>query len=443
MPVTVGPPDGSGVTELSPGSVKAGSTNTLVFTYTGPNDSLLQADLSITVPPGWLAPSASSVSTFNRHRLCFRLHHHCDRAQPGGRGQHDRELPGDGTAHCGPGRVCRLGAVQPGRQAGPPGRLAGGDSDSRRPGRRGREHQVVASVGAGRLGQPFVFTYTGPRFALSQATLSIAVPPGWPASGAGSVAASTGTASVSGSTITVTGLNLAAGASMTVSYQGTAPPTAGQGVFAVSEQSSPAGKLAPLAVSPVETVTAVALADGIGTMSASPSEVEGKTATTLNFIYKGPPTAITDAEVGITMPPGWTAPSTNEGHAGFTTASTGTVSASGRTIYVSRLDLGPSETMTVTYGEGGGADAVRIPGAPGRARFVTAERSSPTGVLVELPKQPIVQVQVPATLTVSPVPNEGPPGTRFALQLTASVPCRDNGYLFRDEIAPPRSASGE
>jgi len=135
-----------------------------------------------------------------------------------------------------------------------------------------------------------------------------------------------------------------------------APSTAGSGTFATSEKSTASGTLTALSSSPSVSVL---VPDGTGTASVSPTSVtESPVPTTLTFTFVAPASGINDGALAIAVPAGWTAPTTASSSAGYTTASSGTVSVSGQLITVSNLIMSANSQLTVTYGAGGGASSV-------------------------------------------------------------------------------------
>ena len=143
-----------------------------------------------------------------------------------------------------------------------------------------------------------------------------------------------------------------------------------------------------------------ASADGIGTMSVLPTSVAaGSTGNTLTFTYTAAAAGVTDGELDIVVPNGWTAPGTVPGVAGLTTASTGAVAVSGSTIRVTGVTLASGQTLTLTYGDGGGAAGVTAPSGGGPVTFTTMEKSSAGGTLTPLPISPGVTVNRTAVAT--------------------------------------------
>ena len=78
----------------------------------------------------------------------------------------------------------------------------------------------------------------------------------------------------------------------------------------------------------------------------------------------------------------------------------------GQVITVSGVTLSSSQTLTITYGAGGGSAGATPPATLGNATFTTSERSSSSGTLTVLAASPVVGVVAPpdgtGTMTVSP-----------------------------------------
>src|SRR5674476_1261033 len=93
---------------------------------------------------------------------------------------------------------------------------------------------------------------------------------------------------------------------------------------------------------------------------------------------------VSSGGVHLTVPPGWSAPSTTGTSAGYTTASTGTVSIDGQTIVVLGVTLAAGATLTINYG----AKAAQGPGATG----IATEKSTSSGTETALAKSPVITV---------------------------------------------------
>ena len=95
----------------------------------------------------------------------------------------------------------------------------------------------------------------------------------------------------------------------------------------------------------------------------------------------------------MAAPVGWSTPSTVASAAGYTTASTGTVSVAGQTITVSGVTLGGGGTMTIVYGDtGGGGPGATAGTTLGAQAWQAQERSTLAGVLANLAASPSITV---------------------------------------------------
>src|SRR5690348_18152766 len=121
----------------------------------------------------------------------------------------------------------------------------------------------ISAVSASKTERTITFTYTAPAGGISNGSVTVAVPSGWPApsitgSNAGYSTASAGTLTVSGSTITVSSLTLAGGGTVTISYGSTAgcgpgataPSSTGAQTRTTQEKSTSAGPLTDVAAQP-------------------------------------------------------------------------------------------------------------------------------------------------------------------------------------------------
>src|SRR5207247_2289898 len=171
----------------------------------------------------------------------------------------------------------------------------------------------------------------------------------------------------------------------------TATSSTGAQTWQAQEKSTSGGSLANLGSSPSITVYA---ADGSGTLTSGTSNVSAsQTGRTITFTYTAAAGGISNGSVTLDVPAGWTAPSTTGSNAGYTTASTGTVSVSGQTITVSSVTLAGGATTTITYGatSGGGPGATATTTA-GSATWQAKEKSTSGGTLTNLGTSPSVNV---------------------------------------------------
>src|SRR5207237_645831 len=150
----------------------------------------------------------------------------------------------------------------------------------------------------------------------------------------------------SGTLTTGTSVVSASQTGRTIPFTYTAPT--GAQTWQVQEKSTSAGSLANIASSPSITVYA---ADGSGTLTTGTSTASAsQTGQTITFTYTAPTGGISNGAVTLTVPSGWSAPSTTDSAAGYSTASAGTLSISSSTITVSSLTLAAGNTLTITYG---------------------------------------------------------------------------------------------
>ena len=89
-----------------------------------------------------------------------------------------------------------------------------------------------------------------------------------------------------------------------------------------------------------------AAANGTGTMTTKTTSVTyGSTGHVITFTYTAATGGVSNGGVHLTVPAGWSAPSTTGTSAGYTTASTGTVSIDGQTIVVLGVTLAAGATL--------------------------------------------------------------------------------------------------
>ncbi|MEA2201689.1 MAG: thermitase, partial [Solirubrobacteraceae bacterium] len=275
------------------------------------------------------------------------------------------------------------------------------------------------SAVAGSGGNTLAFTYTAAAGGLRAGSIQLTVPSGWsvPSTTSGTKGYATtsgGTLGVTGQNITVSGLTLAGGATVTITYgdktgggAGADAPSAGSSgtsTFGASEKSGSAGTLSALATSPSVTVTNSA--NGSGSMAVSPTAVVAASgANTLTFTYTAVAGGLNNGALQLTVPSGWSAPSTTSSSKGYTTSSTGTPSVAGQVITVSGVTLSANATVTITYGDktsgGAGADAAGV----GTSTFSTSEKSTSGGALTPIGSSPSVQVSAPTVSMTFPANN--------------------------------------
>jgi hypothetical protein len=146
--------------------------------------------------------------------------------------------------------------------------------------------------------------------------------------------------------------------------------------------------------------------DGLGSIAPDRSNVSASsTGNTLVWTYTAPADGLAAGEVRLTVPANWSAPSSTGTDAGYTTASTGTVSFSGQTIIVSNVTLGAGATMTVTYGStGSGGPGATASSTTGAVTWTTQQKGTSGGTLTNLASQPSITQNAPngsGTMTAS------------------------------------------
>ena len=262
----------------------------------------------------------------------------------------------------------------------------------------------TTNVSASQTGNTIVFTYTAAAGATSTGTVTLVVPAGWSApspaaANNGYTTSTSGTVATAAQTITVSSLTLAGGATATITYGSkagggagaTASAATGAQNWQVQERSTAAGVLTNIGASPSITVNA---ANGSGTLTVAPLNAgNASTGNTHTFTYTAAAGGMSNGDVTVTAPAGWSAPSTTAAAAGYTTASTGTVSAAGQTITVSGVTLSGAATMTIVYGSTAGGGAGATAGATAGANaFATQQRSTAAGILTNIGASPSINV---------------------------------------------------
>jgi hypothetical protein len=139
----------------------------------------------------------------------------------------------------------------------------------------------------------------------------------------------------------------------------------------------------------------VVAANGSGQLTTPTSLVaHGAHHRTIRFTYTVARGGITGGEFTLTVPRGWSLPSTSHMARGFVTASIGHVSVSGREIAVSGLTRAAGQTIKITYGAkvsgGPGANAPATPRGP--QTWHASEKSTASGVLKQLGASPRITI---------------------------------------------------
>jgi fibronectin-binding autotransporter adhesin len=121
----------------------------------------------------------------------------------------------------------------------------------------------------------------------------------------------------------------------------------------------------------------------------------------------------------ITVPSGWTPPSTNSADGGYTTSECGNVSTSGQVITVSGIVLAGGNSCEVFYGDLPGP-GVTVPTTPGPYTFTARTKATSGGTLTPVGTSPSVQVLAPdgsGTMTAD-TPTVAPGSTGHTIEFT-------------------------
>jgi hypothetical protein len=148
-----------------------------------------------------------------------------------------------------------------------------------------------------------------------------------------------------------------------------------------------------------------AAANGTGTLTTKTTSVTfGSSAHTITFTYTAATGGVSSGGVHVTVPAGWSAPSTTGTAAGYSTASAGTLTVDAQTIVVLGVTLAAGATLTINYGarsaKGPGAVATQNVGAQ---TWGATEKSTSTGTETNLAKSPVITVT--QTLAAPPAPS--------------------------------------
>ncbi|MHB8643094.1 MAG: OmpL47-type beta-barrel domain-containing protein [Gaiellaceae bacterium] len=385
--------DGTGTVGVAPTSALAATANTETFTFTAATGGMTNGAITIDVPAGWTAPQTSagagqatssvgSVSVSGQTITVDSLN------RTAGQTVTVTYAGGVATTTTGAANWTTKEKSTSGgtlsNVAAQPSVTVNNAADG-----SGTLTASTSSVLAASSGNTITFTYTAAPGGISNGTVTVDIPSGWTApqtsAGAGQATSSTGSVSVSGQTITVSSLTLAAGATATITYSSaTASSSTGSQAFTTQERSTTGGTLTTIAASPSVTVTNAA--DGSGTIGADTASVlAGSSGNTINFTYTAATGGMSSGAVELTIPTGWTAPTTSAG-AGQVTSNAGSVSISGQVVTVSGVTLAAGATMTITYAN---ATATSVTGSQ---TWSTRQRSTSGGSFTALSSSPSISV---------------------------------------------------
>jgi hypothetical protein len=423
--------DATGTMTVSPTNALNGSGQEYTFTYTAAAGGLDNGELTIQVPSGWTAPQTSTPSGAGY------VIDECGQtiAIAGNTIQSSGvSLSGGGTCQIIYGLTGSGGAGGVAPATSGPYTFASQEK-STSGGALGAITSPVVNVdndgvgtltvvplvlSAGTTGSTLTFTYSAPGgVALSGGEVTVAIPAGWPApstttSAAGFTSTTCSGASVhAGSgTIDLTGINLAASSNCTIVYGSrgsggpglTVPSSTGGVQFSAQERSSSSGSLTALGSPAQLTVYAP---DGSSTMTASPAfTIPGSDGNTLTFTYTAAQGGLTNGELTLAVPSGWSTPSTSGGVDGYTSSTCGNVAINGGIVEVTSVSLASGGACKIVYGDTsrGGAGAT-APSSAGTSTFTTEESSTASGTLTSLATSPqvaLLSADGAGTLTATP-----------------------------------------
>jgi hypothetical protein len=161
------------------------------------------------------------------------------------------------------------------------------------------------------------------------------------------------------------------------------------------------------------------------------SVTSGSTGHAITFTYTAATGGVSAGGVHLTVPAGWSLPSTTGTSAGYTTASTGTVSVDGSSIVVLGVTLAAGATLTINYGDktakGPGATATT---AVGPATWVATEKSTSGGAETALAKSPVITVTQTLATPVAPSVSLVSPSS-IAVNFTPNVNAKTSTVTVR------------
>jgi len=198
-----------------------------------------------------------------------------------------------------------------------------------------------------------------------------------------------------------------------------------------------------VSVSPPTPVAIGVAPNGSGTIVVSPTAVGvASTGNTLVFTYTAATGGVASGSLTVTVPSGWSVPSTSGLAPGYTTSTCGTVSVVGSTIQVTGVSLASGGVCTITYGStAAGGPGATAPTSSQISTFGAAQASVPSAVPVSLASSPQVSVGSATPLPIQ-IFGVDPIGTSIAISqaefptnrsATAVVLARDD--FFSDALA--------
>ena len=97
--------------------------------------------------------------------------------------------------------------------------------------------------------------------------------------------------------------------------------------------------------------------------------------------------------VKLTIPAGWTAPSTTANNAGYTTSSTGTLTVAARVVTVASVTLSAGSTFTITFGDtSGGGPGATATATIGAQVWQVQDKATTGGVYTNIASSPSITI---------------------------------------------------
>jgi hypothetical protein len=243
----------------------------------------------------------------------------------------------------------------------------------------------------GSPGNALTFMYTAPAGGMNNGAIALTVPAGWSAPSTtgtdpGYVKVNIGTVTIQpdGRTILVSGVTRSEGQGVEIVYGSgalgspgaTAPSSGGSQTWTTQQKTLAGGTLTDLGSSPSLNVLE---ADGAGTMTPSTSTVAQTSAgNTITFTYTAANGGMVNGQLMLTVPSGWSYPSTTGSAAGYVTASQGTVTVGGGgVIQLTGINLNGGDTLTITYGsKASGGPGATAPSTTGPQTWSVTHRAN-------------------------------------------------------------------
>lgn len=462
-----GAADGSGTLIVAPTIVGAGSAgNTLTFTFTV-GAPMTAGEVDVVVPGAWSPPSTTDL-TANGYVTAS-----CGTATVSGMTiavtgitknsgtctitYGDKTQGGLGATAPNSATISTFAASERDTSGGTLTALGSSPTVDVAANGAGTMTVVPSEVAPSSSGNTLIFTYTASAEGMNNGEIELSIPseftpPNLTSGTAGYVTDTCGVVpSLNPPTIILSGVTLGPNGPCTITYgdkTGGGPgaatsATSGSFQFTTDQSSVPGPMPTPIAAQP--DVAVGAISDGLGTLTVLPTSVSpASTGNTLTFTYTASGNGVSNGEITVTVPSGWSAPTTTTGGTGYTTSTCGAVAISSSTIEVTGVNLGSNGTCTIVYGsKASGSAGSTAPSSPVVSTFATEEESTSSGTLSPLATSPEVTVgnATPALVRIAGV---DPIGTSIATS-EAEFPTAGSAgavVLARDDFFSDALAGG-